>query len=494
MLTRRQFLIRSALLACWPTGCVLRPSDRTAPVVNDIQSQLNATRVARIEKPDSIEDLQRMVRAIRAERKAISIVGGRHAMGGQQFAEDAVLLDMNRLNHIVGFDAQRGLIEVEAGIQWPELFEHLLRVQEGRWPQWGIIQKQTGADRLSIGGALSANVHGRGLRLKPFIADVEAFTLVDANGTLHRCSRTENSELFRLAIGGYGLFGVIATTTLRLMRRVKIERVVEVIESKDLMAVVDRRIADGFLYGDLQYATDHASEDFLRKGVFSCYRPVNDATPIPDRQKELSAENWRRLYYLAHADKSRAFKEYTEYYLSTSGQIYWSDIHQLSLYFDDYHRALDQRLHSVAKGTEMITEIYVPRPSLVSFLEEVRREFRNGSTEIIYGTIRLIEQDDESFLAWAREPWACTIFNLHVDHTPTGIERAASAFRLLIDLAVRYGGSYYLTYHRWATRQQVGTCYPQFVEFLKLKRKYDPDERFQSEWYRHYKTMFADAL
>ena len=494
MLTRRQFLIRSALLACWPAGCVLRPFDQTASVVNDIQSQLNATRVARIEKPDSIEDLQRMVRAIRVERKAISIVGGRHAMGGQQFAEDAVLLDMNRLNHIVGFDAQRGLIEVEAGIQWPELFEHLLRVQEGRWPQWGIIQKQTGADRLSIGGALSANVHGRGLRLKPFIADVEALTLVDANGTLHRCSRMENSELFRLVIGGYGLFGVIATTTLRLTRRVKIERVVEVIESKDLMAAVDRRIADGFLYGDLQYATDHASEDFLRKGVFSCYRPVNDATLMPNRQKELSAENWRRLYYLAHADKSRAFKEYTEYYLSTSGQIYWSDIHQLSLYLDDYHRALDQRLHSVAKGTEMITEIYVPRPSLISFLEEVRREFRNGSTEIIYGTIRLIEQDDESFLAWAREPWACTIFNLHVDHTPTGIERAANAFRLLIDLAVRYGGSYYLTYHRWATRQQVGTCYPQFVEFLKLKRKYDPDERFQSEWYRHYKTMFADAL
>jgi len=35
---------------------------------------------------------------------------------------------------------------------------------------------------------------------------------------------------------------------------------------------------------------------------------------------------------------------------------------------------------------------------------------------------------------------------------------------------------------------------PQFVDFLRLKKKYDPQERFQSEWYRHYKKMFADKL
>jgi len=28
-------------------------------------------------------------------------------------------------------------------------------------------------------------------------------------------------------------------------------------------------------------------------------------------------------------------------------------------------------------------------------------------------------------------------------------------------------------------------------EFLSLKRRYDPEERFQSSWYRHYRSMFA---
>jgi hypothetical protein len=61
-------------------------------------------------------------------------------------------------------------------------------------------------------------------------------------------------------------------------------------------------------------------------------------------------------------------------------------------------------------------------------------------------------------------------------------------------MAVRRGGSYYLTYHRWATRQQVEACYPQFSQFHKLKKKYDPEERFQSDWHRHYRTMFADSF
>ena len=39
--------------------------------------------------------------------------------------------------------------------------------------RWGIVQKQTGADRLSLGGALACNAHGRGLALKPIVDQVE---------------------------------------------------------------------------------------------------------------------------------------------------------------------------------------------------------------------------------------------------------------------------------------------------------------------------------
>jgi hypothetical protein len=76
-------------------------------------------------------------------------------------------------------------------------------------------------------------------------------------------------------------------------------------------------------------------------------------------------------------------------------------------------------------------------------------------------------------------------------HTPTGLEQSAEAFRRLIDMAIVRGGSYFLTYHRWASPDQVETCYPEFRDFLAAKRHFDPEERFQSDWYRHYAEVFA---
>ena len=76
-------------------------------------------------------------------------------------------------------------------------------------------------------------------------------------------------------------------------------------------------------------------------------------------------------------------------------------------------------------------------------------------------------------------------------HTDEGIRHSAESFRRLIDRAADRGGSYFLTYHRWATREQVERCYPRFEEFLDAKLSHDPDERFQSDWYRHHKRLLA---
>jgi FAD/FMN-containing dehydrogenase len=459
--------------------------------VTDIQSELNETVVDEIVPVTSVEEIGAAIVRAGETGRAVAIAGGRHAMGGQQFCAGAMLLDTRPLARVLGFDRERGTIEVEAGIQWPALIDHLAETQAGREPQWGIAQKQTGADRLSIGGAIAANVHGRGLAMRPFVADLESFLLVGAGGEALTCSRTENAELFALATGGYGLFGCVSSATLRLVPRQTLERVVEVRSSDELMRAFEERIREGFLYGDFQFATDAASEDFLRKGVFSCYRPVEREGPPPADQRALSRADWERLIHLAHTDKTRAFEVYAAHYLATSGQLYYSDAHQLSDYGDGYHRALDERLGSSDRATEMISEIYVPRERLADFLEAVADDFRRNGVNLIYGTIRLIERDDETFLAWATDRWACIIFNLCTVHTDEGLARSADDFRRLIDVAVERGGSYYLTYHRWATRAQVETCYPRFAEFLRLKRERDPEERFQSDWYRHYRALFG---
>ena len=460
-------------------------------LVNDIHSQLNETTMRRVVAPASSDEVQRAIAAARNEGSSLSVAGGRHAMGGQQFLGGGALLDTRRLNRILELDAERGLVRVEAGILWSDLVRGLREMQRGRARRWSVVQKQTGADNLSVGGALAANGHGRGLTYRPIVQDVESFDLVDATGTLRRCSRTENSDLFRLAIGGYGLFGVIYSVTLRLMPAHRLRRVVEITSIERLESLFMQRIADGFTYGDFQYKTDEASPGFLRDGVLSCYLPVSgdeaDAAELPSYL--LSERDWQGLLYLSHADKARAFDEYAAFYISTDGQTYDSDTFQLSLYIDGYHQELDRGLNATAKCTETITELYVPLPSLADFMDAAARELRQRNASVIYGTIRLIERDDETFLNWARQPYACIVFNLHVEHTEAGIARTADALRALIDLAVGRNGSYFLTYNRFASPQQLAESYPQFEDFLALKDRYDPEGVFSSDWSRAYGNL-----
>jgi FAD/FMN-containing dehydrogenase len=349
----------------------------------------------------------------------------------------------------------------------------------------------TGADRLSLGGALASNVHGRGLNLKPIINDVEAFELMNAAGEVIRCDRTHHTELFRLAIGGYGLFGVVTSVRLRLRPRVKVRRIVKLAALNEMPEAFAERIRDGYLYGDFQFTTDSKRDSFLRRGLFSCYQPVDADTPLTENPTRFHPRDWARLTQYSHTHKRLAYQVYSKRYLATSGQVYYHDWQLSAAYQPGYHLELDRKARSKVKATEMITELYVPRAALIAFMEDARGVLRERKANVIYGTVRLIEKDEESFLRWARENFACIIFNLHVTHDPAGLERAARAFRALIDLAIRHQGSYYLTYHRWATRQQVEVCYPQFREFLAQKLRFDPSETFQSDWYRHHQRLFS---
>jgi FAD/FMN-containing dehydrogenase len=453
--------------------------------VNDIHTGLNPTVVERILYPNSLNALKEAILMAGNEGKSICTAGARHAMGGQQFVTWGILIDTTTLSRVIAFDPESGTIEVEAGIQWPQVIAYLLNKQKGLSNQWGIVQKQT-ADWLSIGGCIGSNIHGRGLNMKPFVQDVEAFTLIDARGKEWRCSREENKELFRLAVGGYGLFGIIYSVKLRLAPRKKLECVVSIADIENLVHIYKKRIKEGFLYGSFMYNASPKSEDFLRKGILVCYRPVDTSATVPDYPKQPSQESWIKLRLLAHTDKEKYFEQLKAIYMSRSGKLYWSDTHQLGLYIKGYHRQLDNLLGSLP-GSDIPTEVYVPEENLTEFIDEVRKDFIKNKVNLIFGEIGLIQKDDESFLSYAKRPWVRISLHIHTVHTPEGIKHSRHVLQQLIDRSIGYNGSYYLTNHRFATTTQLIKCYPQFPEFLRLKRKYDPEERFQSNWYRYYK-------
>jgi len=70
---------------------------------------------------------------------------------------------------VLHLDSKHGIVEVEAGIEWPELIDAYLALQNSDQQSWGIAQKQR-PDRTDHAGTIAANAHGRGLRMRPLAA------------------------------------------------------------------------------------------------------------------------------------------------------------------------------------------------------------------------------------------------------------------------------------------------------------------------------------
>ena len=467
------------------TIAILRAA-ATGRVVGDVHSGLHSVVHRKVIKVGSVEDVVSAVEYAGVNGLGVAIAGGRHAMGGQQLVHQGLLLDMTGLNRVLYIDEERGLLKVEAGIMWDDLIGSMNRSGSS----WSIIQKPTGADRISVGGSVSANIHGRVLGRGPFVNDIESLEVVDARGCLRKVCRGD--ELFSYVVGGYGLFGIVVTVTLRLQRKHYLRRRVRTASLADLVDAMQALLEEGHEYGDFQFNIDSHSPQFLIEGILASYEPVDGAVSVQDPgRKVLSEAQWKELLALAHTDKGEAFRRYLNHYLTTEGQVYACDTMQYSTYLDGYHRELDEKL-GTARGTEVITELYVPPERLPLFMDDCRGLFLEEDADLIYGTIRMIRADHTTYLAWAKEDFACVIFDLHTEHSAEGQFKNASIFRQLIKIARKHHGSFYLTYHRYADREDLDACYPRFAGFLKKKQELDSEELFQSQWYRYYRDLYRD--
>ncbi len=292
--------------------------------------------------------------------------------------------------------------------------------------------------------------------------------------------------------GGLGLFGIIYSVKIRLVPRRKIRKRVKIVKIDELVSEFKKSVKSGALYGIFAYSADMNSDDYLNKGVLKTFEPVQTKREIPDIPGSMPADKWLHLRYLAHADKAKYFSEISEMSKETDGDIYWTDTHQLGTYIYNYHGQLDKMLDQ-EKATDVTTEIYVPPEKLGEFMDECRKYFKKNKTEIIFGGIGLIKEDSSSFLSYARRDFAKISFNIHTHHSEKGIKSSAEAFGFIIDQAIKHNGSYFLANHKFATAAQLKECFPAIKEFIALKKKYDPEERFQSDWYRHYKEAILSS-
>jgi FAD/FMN-containing dehydrogenase len=136
--------------------------------------------------------------------------------------------------------------------------------------------------------------------------------------------------------------------------------------------------------------------------------------------------------------------------------------------------------------TDILHEYFVGRDHAGEFLAAARKIIRKHNADLLNVTVRDVKTDHDTFLKYATEDMFAFVMFFSQARTPAGETEMQTMTQELVDAASEAGGRYYLPYRLHPTAAQFRRAYPQADEFFKSKRRYDPQQLFQNEFYRKY--------
>ena len=475
--TGTMFVCAAVLLAALVLGCT-RPENSRSPadslLVNDV-STLNATRVAGIVRAQRVATLKEAVRRARLEGLRISVAGARHSQGGHQFTEGGLLLDMTDFDDILEVDPVHRTVTVEAGATWAE-------VQEALHPHGLSVAVMQSSNIFTVGGSISVNAHGRDPRHGPIISTVRAFHLLTPSGEVVEVSREKNADLFGLALGGFGLFGVILDVELEVKPNVLCER---------RITAMDYAAYPGYFKEHIRGRTDVALESarlsiapglrFLR----DLYSSEHVEIAGPCNQPLVGQANVGRDRLMFDLSRRWGWGKRLRWFLQTRVTERPGSKEVVSRN-NAMRPAIDFLEHRSDRDADILQEYFVPIDSLVGFIDDARAIMEAHRVNMLHNAIRFVPKNTEAFLSYATEDMLAVVLYINVETTDAGVARAALWTRSLAEAALARGGTYYLAYQRFPTRDQLRRAYPRIDEFFAKKLEYDPSRRFSNKFYEEY--------
>lgn len=147
--------------------------------------------------------------------RALVLQGNAIARGnGRAYGDSAVssqnTVHMRNFNRMLTFDAEQGQLVAEAGVLLADVIDAFL-------PRGWFPYVTPGTKFVTLGGMIAADIHGKNHHKDgTFGTYVDWIDIIVGDGSVQRCSRSENTELFEWTLGGMGLTGIMLRAAIRL--------------------------------------------------------------------------------------------------------------------------------------------------------------------------------------------------------------------------------------------------------------------------------------
>ncbi len=218
-------------------GRVLTDSDSLQRYGRD-WTRVHTPNPAAVLLPDSVEQVQAIVRLAAGEKLAIVPSGGRTGLSaGAVACNGELVLALDRLNHIEDFNPVDRTVRCGAGVLTQQLQQYV--AERGLF--YPVDFASSGSSQ--IGGNISTNAGGINVIRHGMTRDwVAGLKLVNGSGELLDLNRglVKNNagyDLRQLVIGAEGTLGVVVEATMRLSRPLE-EPVVMVFGAPDMASIM----------------------------------------------------------------------------------------------------------------------------------------------------------------------------------------------------------------------------------------------------------------
>lgn len=440
-------------------------------IVNDA-SRLNPTPVAihltvrSDAEAEFITQLRAELKAAAAAKRPFAVAVARHSMGGQSIPRDGTAITVAAGSCEI--DSSGMTFRASAGTTWRDVIATLDKT--GFSP--AVMQSN---NDFGVGSTFCVNAHGWPVPYGPFGSTVRAIRLMMADGTILRCAPEKNSELFNLAMGGYGLFGVVLDVEATMVPNVLLKPTFEKMPSGDFaqrfMAVVDDTQVK-MAYGRLSVA----NRGFLKEALLCSFRPVPmPAEGLPPTGSKSALTTISRDVYRAQIGSELGKR--ARWLVETKvGAITSSLFTRNSLMNEPVANLADWD----KSRTDILHEYFVAPERFPEFVRACQDIIPPSGLDFLNVTLRYLKPDPQSVLAYARERRIAAVMSFSQSATPEGERKMLAMTEALIDRVVDLGGAFYLPYRLHARHDQVRAVYPRFEEFVERKKHYDPGLLFRN--------------
>ncbi|OCA74680.1 FAD-binding oxidoreductase [Chryseobacterium arthrosphaerae] len=442
-------------------------------------SQLNLTKIDTLIKvPSSKPEIENQLRQILAYAKKkhlkISIAGAQHSMGGHTIYPNGILINMLPYKHMQ-LDEKNNILTIGSGALWEDAIQYLDKHGKS-------IAVMQAFSSFSVGGSISVNGHGWQKNLPPISSSVLSFSLMNPDGKIINCSREENPELFKLVIGGYGLFGIILDIRLKVVDNIALQYKYIRLRADRYPDYYKKFISENpdvnLVFGRLKISDKH----FLEDATINYFEKA-DEKPLPLPVQNVKNEETKRLVFRSTVNSE--YGKRLRWDLETGmNKMTKNAVYSRNELLNDHVSLIENKdPHS----TDLLQEYFIPERNFNRFIRDMKPVLRNSGLDLLNITIRAVNKDEDSYMNYARENVFGFVFLFNQKKTASQEEAMKLLTNNLVDITLKNEGTFYLPYRLHIGKEKMRKVYPQAESFFELKKKYDPLEIFDNKFYQHYK-------